>query len=213
MHRSIKHLLLLAISASVALGQRLGPTRLAMTDAISRQQESLFAQRASLKRQMGDATFGAFLGTTFYGTLPAPVYAVAPSACPPLDPDTREALISTAARSAAIDPDLLRAVMHRESGYRPCAVSGKGALGIMQLMPSTLAQFHVSDPWNPAQSIRAGASLLRDLLDRYQGDLRQTLAAYNAGAGRVDKSDPESYPEETKNYITGILSELGVSPQ
>ena len=91
--------------------------------------------------------------------------------------------------------------MHRESAFHPCAVSDKGALGLMQLMPATIAQFHVSDPFDPAQSVHAGAKLVRSLLDKYQGDLRLTLAAYNAGSSRIANADPDNYPAETKNYI------------
>lgn len=178
---------------------------------VTQQRQSIFAQRASLKRQMGEANFTAALGTTFYGTLPRPVYMwQPPPACPPLDPDIRENLISSAARSQSVDPDLLRAVMHFESDFRPCAVSPKGALGVMQLMPATVAQFHVRDPFDPAQSVQAGAALLRNLLDRYQGNIKLTLAAYNAGAARIDNAAPETYPDETKNYIAAILAEVGI---
>ncbi len=182
----------------------------AVDQAIDQQRRSLFAQRASLKRQVGETNFAALAGTTFYGTVRPVNYAPMAAACPPLESTKREDLISAAASRQAIEPDLLRAVMHRESGFHPCAVSTKGAMGLMQLMPATLAQFHVADPFDPAQSVYAGAAMLRTLLDRYQGDLKLALAAYNAGSSRIENSDPESYPAETKNYIADILAELGV---
>ena len=195
--------LLLITACSGAWGQQItGGSR-------DQQLDSLSAQRASLKRQMGETNFTAFVGVT-YGML-RPVTYFPFAACPPLEADIREGLIVDAARRHAIAPDLLRAVMHRESGFRPCAVSIKGALGLMQLMPATVEQFHVADPFDPAQSVHAGAALLRILLDRYQGDLRLTLAAYNAGSSRIASADPDSYPAETKSYVADILAELGIA--
>jgi soluble lytic murein transglycosylase-like protein len=205
MPRSINLLLALIFTSFIVAAQE--------PDGVAQQRQSLFMQRASLKRQMGEAHFNAAVGTTFYGALNPAFYMAASAPCPPLNPAIRESLIFDAARTHGLDPDLLRAVMHRESGFRPCAVSMKGALGVMQLMPSTLVQFHVRDPFDPAQSIRAGAGLLRNLLDRYDGDVKHTLAAYNAGAARIDNADPETYPDETKSYIAAIAAELGLAPR
>jgi soluble lytic murein transglycosylase-like protein len=160
---------------------------------------------------MGEAKFSALLGATFYGTTRTVNYVPVSFGCPPLASDKREDLISEAARRESIEPALVRAVMQRESAFHPCAVSIKGALGLMQLMPATLAQFHVSDPFDPAQSVHAGVAFLRTLLDKYQGDLRLTLAAYNAGPARVENTDPATYPSETKNYVADILGELGIA--
>jgi soluble lytic murein transglycosylase-like protein len=171
----------------------------------------LVVQRSSLRHQVTDNSFVTALGISFDGK-PRPLFISAPP-CAPLPVAEREHLISSAAEKEAIDPDLLRAVMHHESGFRPCAVSIKGAVGLMQLMPATIAQFHVSDAFDPGQSVHAGAALLRSLLERYQGDLPLTLAAYNAGAGRVENADPGSYPNETKNYVADILAELGTALQ
>lgn len=182
-----------------------------LTGAIDQQRRSLVVQRLSLKHQVTDNSFVTALGISFDGK-PRPLFISAP-ACAPLPVVEREHLISTAAETQAVNPDLLRAVMHHESGFRPCAVSVKGALGLMQLMPATIAQFHVRDAFDPGQSVHAGAALLRSLLEKYQGDLPLTLAAYNAGAGRVDNADPGSYPIETKNYVADILAELGTALQ
>lgn len=199
--------ILLALS-SRAWCQQPGKIGLAAETAIEQQRQSLFVQRASLKRQMGDSNFTSFLGVTFYGMAPRPLYF---AACPQLDIGKREELISEAARRQSIEPDLLRAVMHQESGFRPCAVSMQGAMGLMQLMPATITRFRVRDPFDPAQSIYAGAALLRNLLDNYRGNITLALAAYNAGSARIDNAKPETYPAETKGYIVNIMKELGIS--
>ena len=178
--------------------------------ALEQQRQALLKQRGSLEQQVGRATLRSFLGTTLYGLPPTVQASVMPLSCPRLEEIKREELIDSAARSNSLDPDLLRAVMHRESNFRPCATSPKGALGLMQLMPATIAQFHVADPFDPVESAQAGAALLRNLLDRYQGDLKTTLAAYNAGAARIEHLDEDSYPAETKGYIDAILTELRV---
>lgn len=208
--KKVLPLILMSVATAGQAQQHAG-TNPSVAAALAQQRQSLFAQRASLKRQIGNANFTAFLGTTFYGSRAANYLPVSFS-CPPLDFNQREDLIFEAARDQAIEPALVRAVMHRESAFHPCAVSTKGAVGLMQLMPATLARFHVRDPFDPAQSVHAGAALLRTLLDKYDGDLRLTLAAYNAGSARIENADPTTYPSETKNYITDILAELGIEP-
>ncbi len=198
---------LIAVS-STARAQQPGNVAFSAQAAIEQQRKSLLEQRASLKRQMGESNFASLLGVTFYGMAPRPAY-FAP--CPPLDLEKRERLITEAARKQSIEPDLLRAVMHHESGFRACAVSVKGALGLMQLMPATIARFDVKDPFDPFQNIQAGAALLRSLIDTYHGDLKLALAAYNAGSARIDNASPDTYPLETKSYIAGILKELGAT--
>ena len=177
-------------------------------DGIDEQRRALFTQRASLQRQMGETQFRALLGTTFYGGITETRIPIT-AACPPLERGRREDLIASAARMHNIDAGLLRAVMHHESAFRPCAVSIKGAVGLMQLMPATISQFGVTDPLDAAQSTYAGAGLLRILLDRYDGDVVKTLAAYNAGPVRIDTETMDGYPAETRSYISAILQELG----
>ena len=118
-------------------------------------------------------------------------------------------MIDSVSREHSVDPALVREVARQESGFRPCAVSPKGAEGLMQLMPSTQAQLDVHDPFNPQESLSAGAKLLKQLLDRYHGDLALALSAYNAGMTRVDRTF--SIPEipETKDYVADILGRLG----
>jgi soluble lytic murein transglycosylase-like protein len=98
---------------------------------------------------------------------------------------------------------LVRSVMAAESGFQADAVSPKGAIGLMQLMPST-AQGLGADPHDPAQNVDAGVRYLRDLLNRYDGGLWRALAAYNAGPGAVDKYHGVPPYRETIDYVTRI---------
>lgn len=117
-------------------------------------------------------------------------------------------MIDEVAQKQEVNPDLVREVARQESGFRPCAVSPKGAEGLMQLMPATQTQFQVKDPFSPKESLEAGTKLLRDLLDRYHGNLSLALGAYNAGADRVDKAGGVPDIPETKNYVFDILHRL-----
>ncbi len=119
-------------------------------------------------------------------------------------------VIAAAAQKHSLDPALLRAVIKQESGFKPCAVSIKGAQGLMQLMPATARELHVSDAFDPVQNVHAGAAYLKQLLDRYKGDLRLALVGYNAGPGRADQGAENPYPNETENYVASIFSDLGL---
>ena len=121
-----------------------------------------------------------------------------------------EPLIRQHAGHHRIRPELVRAVIQVESAFNPRAVSPKGAMGLMQLMPATAKQFGVIDPFNPAENIRAGVSYLRELLDRYDHDEQLALAAYNAGPGAVDKYGSKVPPyKETRNYVLKIANMQG----
>jgi soluble lytic murein transglycosylase-like protein len=114
-------------------------------------------------------------------------------------------LISEHAQMNKIRPDLVRAVVQVESAFNPRAISPKGAIGLMQLMPATLQQFGVSNPFNPADNVRAGVTYLRQLLDRYQNNEQLALAAYNAGPGAVDRHGQSVPPyRETRDYVARI---------
>ena len=129
-------------------------------------------------------------------------------ACDPLPPAAMESLIRNAAQLHGVQPALVREVARQESGFRPCAVSTKGARGVMQLMPRTQAAFGVINPFDPAQSIDTGARLLKQLLDRYHGNVRLALGAYNAGTVAVDKSRGVPRIKETQAYVKRILGRL-----
>ena len=112
-------------------------------------------------------------------------------------------IIEEASRTYGVDSSLIRAMIQVESSGNPFAVSPAGAQGLMQLMPSTAADLGVKDAFDPDQNIMAGTRYLRQLLDRYQGDLRLALAAYNWGMGNLERL-PGAMPGETQRYIAKI---------
>jgi soluble lytic murein transglycosylase-like protein len=118
--------------------------------------------------------------------------------------------IDTAIEEAAarhnVDPNLVRAVVKVESNFNPNAVSRKGAMGLMQLMPSTARQLKVKNPFDPEQNVDAGVRHLKQLLESYGGDIKLTLAAYNAGAGAVARSSGVPRYTETQNYVRRITN-------
>jgi Transglycosylase SLT domain/Domain of unknown function (DUF4124) len=123
-------------------------------------------------------------------------------------------LIREHAENLGVRTDLVRAVVQVESGYNAYARSPKGALGLMQLMPATIQQFGVRNPFNPMENIRAGVSYLRQLLDRYSNDEALALAAYNAGPGAVDRHGVAIPPyKETRDYVSKINRMAGQSPK
>jgi soluble lytic murein transglycosylase-like protein len=104
-----------------------------------------------------------------------------------------------------VDPDLVRAVMRCESGGNPDAVSSAGAIGLMQLMPATARGLGV-DPNEPLRNLEGGIKYLAQLADKYDGDYVRTLAAYNAGSGRVDAYDGVPPFPETQRYVRNVLA-------
>jgi len=122
---------------------------------------------------------------------------------------TPRELITRAAVHAGLPPEIVHSVAKAESGYQPNAVSPKGAIGLMQLMPGTAAELNV-DPHDPAQNAEAGAKYLRDLLLKYEKDPHQVskaVAAYNAGPGAVDKYKGVPPYRETVDYVNRVLKE------
>jgi soluble lytic murein transglycosylase-like protein len=172
---------------------------------VSAQQAAIAQQQASVRRQAANA--GAWLVP--WG--PPPASAVAEAACDPLADTVVAPLIERAAKERQLDPKLVRAVAEQESALRPCAVSSKGAMGLMQLMPVTIEQLGVRDPFDPSQSIDAGSRYLKELLDRYHGDLAQALGAYNAGPAAVNQAGGIPDIPETRDYVAAILRKLGLS--
>ncbi|NWF53839.1 MAG: lytic transglycosylase domain-containing protein [Syntrophaceae bacterium] len=114
-----------------------------------------------------------------------------------------ESIIQEAGQRYRVDPGLIRAVIQAESGGNPLAVSRAGARGLMQLMPETATELGVTNPFDPTQNIMGGTSYLRRLLDRYRGDVKLALAAYNWGMGNLEKR-PEALPRETKSFIARV---------
>ncbi len=117
-----------------------------------------------------------------------------------------DAAIDQAAARHHVDPNLVRSVVKVESDFNPNAVSRKGAMGLMQLMPSTARSLKVTNPFDPQQNVDAGVRHLRSLLDSYGGDVRLSLAAYNAGSGAVARSAGVPHFKETQSYVRRITN-------
>jgi len=121
-------------------------------------------------------------------------------------------LIVEHANQHELHPDFVRAVIQAESAFNPRATSVKGAMGLMQLMPGTAAEYRVTNAYDPAQNIRAGVAYLKSLLTRFGNDVSLALAAYNAGPGAVEKYGRAVPPyKETRNYVSKIRANAGAS--
>jgi soluble lytic murein transglycosylase-like protein len=121
-----------------------------------------------------------------------------------IDRDGVEKLVREAAERHQVDPALVRAVIETESNWNPSAISRKGALGLMQLIPTTAQRFGVNDVFSPKQNVEAGVSYLKTLLERYSGNLDLALAAYNAGEGAVDRAHGVPSFRETRSYVQRV---------
>ncbi len=156
-------------------------------------------------------------GVTHFSNVPVDgryrLLLAAPAEEPPAQPGKwlaksadYDPVIERAARAAAVRPELVRAVIVVESAFNPRAVSKRGALGLMQLKPSTARRYGVSNAFDPEQNITAGAHYLRDLLARFGNDLELTLAAYNAGEDAVERYGRSIPPfSETRHYVPTVI--------
>jgi soluble lytic murein transglycosylase-like protein len=138
-----------------------------------------------------------------------PAAAVSPDALAaapaPVPPEQIDALVNQNAAIYQIDPALVKAVIANESGFNAAATSPVGAQGLMQLMPETAAAMGVRDPYDPSQNVAGGTRYLKSMLDRFKGDTRLAIAAYNAGPGAVEKYGDVPPYAETQTYVGNVL--------
>jgi len=133
-------------------------------------------------------------------------------ACDPAPEDSVTPFILAASQRESLDPKLVTAVIEQESGFRPCAISDKGAQGLMQLMPETADRLSVKDPFDAKQNIDAGTKYLKELIGKYNSNLALALSAYNAGPETVDQTGGIPNIPETADYVKAILTKLGIQP-
>ncbi len=176
--------------------------------ALAVMEESLARQRTAIQQQFGKRDAGDFF------VLPPPARIAALTVanerfdCEPLAGLEINSLVAQAAQHEGLDPALLTNVIRQESDFLPCAVSAKGAMGLMQLMPATATELGVANAFDPRENVSAGAKLLKELLHRYDGDVFKALSAYNAGTVRVDAVGGIPQIPETLDYINRILYSL-----
>jgi hypothetical protein len=186
----------------------------------SSMQESLALQRESVRKQsaaaaaMGNSSIPqskpAPEDSFFTVSWPTPL-AVPGMDCDPMPKTDLDALVRDASTREEVKADLIQAVVKQESGAKPCAVSAKGAMGLMQLMPDVAEQMHVKDPFDPKESVDAGVKLLKELIAKYKGDISLALSAYNAGENRVDQTGGVPDIPETQNYVNSISQKLAAT--
>lgn len=123
-----------------------------------------------------------------------------------VNPAEYDQIISSCASKYGVNPSLIKAVIHAESGYNPNAISRKGASGLMQLMPGTARSLKVSNSFDPKDNVEGGVKYLRFLLDTFHGDVSLAVAAYNAGLTKVAKYGGIPPYNETRTYVNRVLS-------
>lgn len=169
-------------------------------------------QRLSVRKQVqGAGPVNSFFTTPWLDAPSVTAASIAPLGtgdCEAIAEASLTQLILEASQKESVSPKLVQALVKRESGGKPCAVSPKGAQGLMQLMPGTQADMGVRDPFDPAENISGGVKYLKQMLDRYQGNTALALAAYNAGPQRVALDGKIPDIPETQAYVMNIMGQL-----
>lgn len=193
MNRSGITVAIVAVGASLAFA---APTPAQIASYVDASGKIVYVNGDSPVRRRGSTISSATVSARFldasYGK---------PAATPP---DRLDRIVREAAARHDLDPALVKAVISTESGWNPQAVSRKGAVGLMQLIPTTAQRYGAENPFDPAQNVEAGTTYLRSLLDRYDGDLTKSLAAYNAGEHAVDQSRGLPAYRETRQYVRKV---------
>ena len=189
----------LLVIPAAALAQS-PPAKNPFQEAMQKQRAAIAIQREAVKKQ-------ADLAKEWRAPSLSEI-APPPADCDPIADVELTPMIDAAAQKHSVEPKLIRAVIEQESGLRPCALSPKGAQGLMQLMPETAGQLGVEDPFDAKENVEGGARYLKGLLDKYKGDVSLALAAYNAGPSAVDQAGRVPEIPETVDYINAILKNL-----
>jgi len=182
------------------------PAAALQQQSVAAMQASIAAQRASIARQTDQQARESFFVLPHISP-PGATNSGLGANCQPIAPVQMDSIIQDAAKAQNLQPELLRAVIKQESGFSPCAVSPKGAMGLMQLMPATAKRFNVKYPLDPKENVDGGARLLKRLLVSLQ-DFPLALGAYNAGLGKVMQAGGVPDIPETQSYVRSILSVL-----
>jgi len=188
-------------------------TLAAMQAAVEKQKAAVKASVAASIGKQGQSLAGNdsfFTLAPLTPPQPQPSVSMPDVACDPVPEESVAPVLLGAAQRESLDPKLLTAVIQQESGFRPCAISDKGAQGLMQLMPDTADRFSVKDPFDTKQNVDAGAKYLKELITKYSGNLALALSAYNAGPETVDKAGGVPDIPETTDYVKSILTKLGI---
>ena len=179
--------------------------------ALARQVASAQRQLRRNQRSAGDFFSSLWLSDApsfSTGTAGANIAPSAPEDCEPLDRTIADAYIRDSATREGVSMDLVREIVRKESGFNPCAVSAKGAIGMMQLMPATAESLGIADPFDARQNIDGGVRHLKRLIEKYNGRPDLALAAYNAGEGAVDSNSDIPPYEETREYVSTIMKRV-----
>lgn len=165
----------------------------------------VYVNKDSPKRRSG-STISSPSGISADGSEAMPPVPLSSDESSKWKDDRLDRIVREAAERHNVDPALVKAVITTESGWNPQAVSRKGAVGLMQLIPQTAQRFGVNNSFDPEQNVEGGTTYLRSLLDRYNGDLPKSLAAYNAGERAVDLSGGIPDYRETRMYVQKVTA-------